>query len=269
MSRSRLLSSKEVVEEEVDTGPEEIVPCVARALRPLVRRILCTNPGVRTGLGTNTYLVGIDEIVVIDPGPENDDQLDSICGGDRIKFIICTSGDPEHSGNVEKLKARTGATVLGLAKSTYGGIDEVLAHKGEIGGAEFRLTIRSTPGPSADHLTLYLTEERMLFAGDLIAEGMSVAVIPPAGDMAAYLDSLAEARKMRLKRIVPAHGTSSNRRSRPSTTTSLTGASAKRRFSTPSPRASPRSLTSQLRSMEIWLMTNSSSWPRAPCMPTS
>ena len=73
-------------------GPRPIVPGVASALSPLVRRIVADNPGPMTGPGTNTYLVGIDEIVVIDPGPDDASHLDAIagCGGDRIRWIACT-----------------------------------------------------------------------------------------------------------------------------------------------------------------------------------
>ena len=49
-----------------------MTPGVASALSPLVRRIIAPNPGVMTGPGTNTYLVGIDEVVVVDPGPDDD-----------------------------------------------------------------------------------------------------------------------------------------------------------------------------------------------------
>src|ERR687898_421866 len=48
--------------------PKPLVYGVASALSPMVRRIVCENPGMMTGPGTNTYLVGIDEIAVIDPG---------------------------------------------------------------------------------------------------------------------------------------------------------------------------------------------------------
>ena len=54
-------------------APKPLVPDVASALSPLVRRIVGDNPGMMTGPGTNTYLVGIDEIVVIDPGPDDAD----------------------------------------------------------------------------------------------------------------------------------------------------------------------------------------------------
>ena len=41
------------MEPEIDEGPEPIVPGVARALSPLVRRILALNPSPLTSYGTN------------------------------------------------------------------------------------------------------------------------------------------------------------------------------------------------------------------------
>ena len=48
----------------------DLTPGVPSALSPLVRRIVAPNPGPFTGPGTNTYLVGIDEVAVIAPGGE-------------------------------------------------------------------------------------------------------------------------------------------------------------------------------------------------------
>ena len=65
----------------------------------MVRRIVAPNPGLMTGPGTNTYLVGIDEIAVIDPGPDEPAHLDAIaaCGGDRIRWIVLTHTHPDHA----------------------------------------------------------------------------------------------------------------------------------------------------------------------------
>src|SRR5690348_8028913 len=73
-------------------GVTDLLPGVPRALSPLVRRIIAPNPGMMTGPGTNTYLVGIDEVAVVDPGPEDEGHLDAIlgCGGDRIRWVLCT-----------------------------------------------------------------------------------------------------------------------------------------------------------------------------------
>ena len=35
---------------------------------PRIRRLVAPNPSVMTGPGTNTYLIGTDDVAVIDPG---------------------------------------------------------------------------------------------------------------------------------------------------------------------------------------------------------
>ena len=50
--------------------PEEIVQ-----ISPLIRRITAGNASVFTGPGTNTYLIGKEEITVLDPGPAMDLSL--------------------------------------------------------------------------------------------------------------------------------------------------------------------------------------------------
>ena len=57
-----------------------MTPEVPSALSPLIRRVVADNPGLMTGPGTNSYLVGIDEVAVIDPGPDVAKHVDSIVG---------------------------------------------------------------------------------------------------------------------------------------------------------------------------------------------
>ena len=63
-----------------------------------------------------------------------------------------------------------------------------------------------TPGHASNHLCYLLEEERLLFSGDHIMQGSTVVIAPPDGDMAAYLDSLARVRELRLRSIAPGHG---------------------------------------------------------------
>ncbi len=193
---------EELEEEEVR---EEIVPGVARALSPMARRILAMNPGPRTGLGTNTYMVGIDEIAVVDPGPMDQTHIDAIigCGGDLIRWILVTNDSAEHAGAVPELAKQTGAIVMAMCDIDC---DEKLKNGDQLVGTEFRLTVKHLPGPSAKNIGLMLEEERMLLSGDLIVDGPSVAIGQPEGDMTAYLESLESLKKLRLKRIAPAHG---------------------------------------------------------------
>jgi glyoxylase-like metal-dependent hydrolase (beta-lactamase superfamily II) len=195
---------------EAPPEPKPIVPGVASALSPLVRRIVAHNPGPMTGPGTNTYLVGIDEIVVIDPGPEDAEHLDAIagCGGDRIRWIVCTHTHPDHWPGVAGLKERTGAEVLAFDARDGLEIDRPLADGEPIEATEFVLRAVHTPGHASNHLCFLLEQERMLFSGDHIMQGSTVVIRPPDGAMGVYLEQLErlKAWRPRLKSIAPGHG---------------------------------------------------------------
>ncbi|MGV3758729.1 MAG: MBL fold metallo-hydrolase [Actinomycetota bacterium] len=197
---------------DADTGEVRppLVPGVASALSPLVRRIVAPNPSVMTGPGTNTYLVGIDEIVVVDPGPADDSHLDAIagCGGDRIRWIVCTHTHEDHSPGAAGLKERTGAEVLAFDARDDLVVDRSLGDGDVIEATEFVLRALHTPGHASNHLCFLLEQERMLFSGDHIMEGSTVVIAPPDGDMKAYLESLDRlgALRPRLRSIAPGHG---------------------------------------------------------------
>ncbi len=190
--------------------PKPIVHGVASALSPLVRRIVAPNPSMMTGPGTNTYLVGIDEIVVIDPGPDIESHLDAIsgCGGDRIRWIVCTHTHEDHSPGVAGLKERTGAEVLAFDARDGLEIDRPMADGDVIEATEFVLRAIHTPGHASNHLCFLLEQERMVFTGDHIMEGSTVVIAPPDGDMTAYLHSLERLTTLRprLRTIAPGHG---------------------------------------------------------------
>jgi glyoxylase-like metal-dependent hydrolase (beta-lactamase superfamily II) len=190
--------------------PKPIVHGVASALSPLVRRIVAPNPGMMTGPGTNTYLIGIDEIVVVDPGPDIESHLDAIagCGGDRLRWIVCTHTHPDHSPGVAGLKERTGAEVLAFDARDGLEIDKPMHDGDVIEATEFVLRAVHTPGHASNHLCFLLEQERMLFSGDHIMEGSTVVIAPPDGDMQQYLASLERLTTIRprLKSIAPGHG---------------------------------------------------------------
>jgi len=186
----------------------DLTPEVPSALSPLVRRVVANNPGLMTGPGTNTYLVGIDEVAVIDPGIEDDGHLDAIvgCGGDRIRWIFCTHTHPDHSPGAAALKKRTGAEVLAFESRDGLEVDTAIEDGYQIEATEFRLSAVHTPGHASNHLCYLLEEERLLFSGDHIMQGSTVVIAPPDGDMAKYLQSLERVRSLRLRSIAPGHG---------------------------------------------------------------
>ncbi len=180
------------------------------SLSPLVRRIVAPNPGVMTGPGTNTYLVGFEEIAVIDPGPDDESHLDAVaaCGAERIRWILVTHTHPDHSPGAAGLRDRLSPSVLVLGFDARDGFDPD-ADIGEghvVDGAEFQLRALHTPGHASNHLCYLLEEERLLFSGDHIMNGSTVVVAPLDGDMAAYLESLQRLRSFSPAAIAPGHG---------------------------------------------------------------
>lgn len=196
----------------VTSQPKPIVYNVASALSPMVRRIVCQNPSWMTGPGTNTYLVGVDEIAVIDPGPDDAAHLDAIagCGGDRIRWILLTHTHEDHAPGAAGLRERTGAELLAFERDLPEGgrVDNTLRDGDVIEATEYHLEVLHTPGHASDHLCFLLSEERTLFTGDHIMQGSTVVVAPPDGDMRVYLGSLERLKQIRppLRAIAPGHG---------------------------------------------------------------
>ena len=95
---------------------EEIVPGKVVQLNAMVRRITAPNPGMMTGPGTNTYVIGADPLALVDPGPESARHLSAMleATGKRLKWILCTHTHLDHSPGAKALKAETGAQVLGF-----------------------------------------------------------------------------------------------------------------------------------------------------------
>jgi len=89
---------------------------------PGVRRVVAPNPGMMTGPGTNTYLVGRGDLALIDPGPDDDAHLAALLeasasGGDRLRWILVTHTHIDHSPLAARLKKATGAQVVAYGPS--------------------------------------------------------------------------------------------------------------------------------------------------------
>jgi glyoxylase-like metal-dependent hydrolase (beta-lactamase superfamily II)/8-oxo-dGTP pyrophosphatase MutT (NUDIX family) len=201
--------------EETGNTSYDIIADSPKRLDSHVTRITAGNPGVMTGPGTNTYLVGEREIAVIDPGPADPAHVQAIIDaaqGRPIRWILCTHTHRDHSPAAQLLKATTGAQVLGRAAPdalnhdasfapdlTLSDGDEV-----DIGGA--KLIAIHTPGHASNHLCFLLDRTGMLFTGDHVMQGSTVVIWPPDGSMRDYLASLRKLLAREIAILAPAHG---------------------------------------------------------------
>jgi glyoxylase-like metal-dependent hydrolase (beta-lactamase superfamily II)/8-oxo-dGTP pyrophosphatase MutT (NUDIX family) len=199
-----------------ETGETSIalVPGVAKRLDEYVTRIIAPNPGMMTGPGTNAYLVGREDLAVIDPGPDIESHRQALlaAGAGRIRWILCTHTHVDHSPGAAALARATGAQVLGRPAPAGGSQDRtfapdrVLAHgdRVELGGATLRAI--HTPGHASNHLCYLLEETRMLFTGDHVMQGSTVVINPPDGNMLTYLQSLESVIALDAAILAPGHG---------------------------------------------------------------
>jgi glyoxylase-like metal-dependent hydrolase (beta-lactamase superfamily II) len=193
---------------------ENIVPGVAVTVAPGVVRLTAPNPGVMTGPGTNSYIVGTSELALIDPGPAIESHIAALRAavGNRLKWIVCTHTHLDHSPAAAALKASTGAPIVGRAAEQDGRQDndftpDLVPGEGDlirIDGATLRAV--HTPGHVANHVCYLLEAQKLLFTGDHVMQGSTVVISPPGGDMQAYLASLEKLLALDLAAFAPGHG---------------------------------------------------------------
>ncbi len=167
-------------------------------------RVLAPNPGPFTLEGTNTWIVGRDPAIVIDPGPEDEGHLQVVAReAGSVGAILVSHGHPDHAPGAPRLSEITGAGVR--AFHAEGGAER-LSDMQMIAVGEANLRVLHTPGHTADHVTFLAEGTGAMFTGDAVL-GRGTAVVDPAeGDLAQYLQSLRRMREARPRVIYPGHG---------------------------------------------------------------
>jgi glyoxylase-like metal-dependent hydrolase (beta-lactamase superfamily II) len=190
-------------------------------LEPGIARVLAHNPSAFTYYGTQTYLVGTGELAVIDPGPDLPEHLDALVeaiGGRRVAAIMCTHTHRDHSPAARPLAERTGAPIVGcapLALETVGPradasfdgdyLPDRTLEDGETIEVDGKpIGAVATPGHTSNHLCF--AYDGALFSGDHVMGWSTTVVVPPDGDMAAYMQSLDKLRSRDDRVYYPAHG---------------------------------------------------------------
>jgi glyoxylase-like metal-dependent hydrolase (beta-lactamase superfamily II) len=195
--------------------PVEVAPGVVRLTAP--------NPGLMTGPGTNTYLVGSGELAVVDPGPADETHTAAITAAaaplGAIRTILVTHTHLDHAPGAAALAAATGARVVGFGPDEGFAPDDCAGEGWTLSvpfapsgrqAADGALTVRAlhTPGHASTHLCWLLEEHALLCTGDHVMHGSTVVIRPPDGDLHQYLDSLARLREADplIATLAPGHG---------------------------------------------------------------
>ena len=187
---------------------------IVQQLSSRVRRLVAPNPGPMTGAGTNTYLIGTDDVAVLDPGPAIPEHIERIveAGAGKITRLVCTHTHPDHSPAAAVIASRLGVPMIGAltADDQYQDRsfvpDEQLTDGSLIAGGDWQLRAIATPGHVDNHFCFLLEEEGMVFAGDHIMNGSTVVIVPPGGNMKAYIASLERLLDFPVSAIAPGHG---------------------------------------------------------------
>ena len=181
-----------------------------RELAPGVVRFVANNPSVFTFKGTNTYIIGTDDLAIIDPGPEDDVHFQAIIdfvGGRTVSHIVITHTHRDHIDGLPRMAEATKAKVCGFGRdaSNQGALinpesteyidasftpDIILKDGDTVKGSNWTLEALFTPGHAPDHLCLALPEQKVLFSGDHVMGWNTTVVAPPEGSMSAYMASL-------------------------------------------------------------------------------
>ena len=179
-----------------------------------IRRLVAPNPSMMTGPGTNTYLFGVEEIAVLDPGPIISRHLEAIqrIAGAPIRWVVVTHTHPDHSPAASVLAQETGAELIGIPAPVGAHQDEsfqpdrVLADGDPLISNEFTIRAVHTPGHASNHVCFHHEATNWVFTGDHVIDGSTVVINPPDGNMKQYIESLRRLRSMGCAALAPGHG---------------------------------------------------------------
>jgi len=215
-----------------DTGVGPVpVPGEPVVLAPGLVRLTAPNPGLMTGPGTNTYLIGSGELALVDPGPADETHLAAMLAAvearGTLRTILVTHTHLDHAPGAAALAQATGAQVVGFGPAENfapdlcvgggwtlrlpggaAGDEGAGLGSGEEQGGDLTLEAVHTPGHASDHLCWLIQESRTLLTGDHLMHGSTVVIRPPDGDLGTYLASLALVRDFDppIARLAPGHG---------------------------------------------------------------
>ncbi len=177
------------------------------------RCVLAPNPGMMTLDGTNTWVLqepGASASVVVDPGPIEDGHLDRLTAelGD-VGLVLLTHHHFDHAEVAAEFARRKGCAVRALEPALCVDADPLV--DGETITVDgLMLRVLTTPGHTADSISLVLPDDGALLTGDMVLGCGTTVVAHPDGQLGPYFDSISRMRELVLagdvRTLWPAHG---------------------------------------------------------------
>jgi glyoxylase-like metal-dependent hydrolase (beta-lactamase superfamily II) len=173
--------------------------------------LLAPNPSAMTLDGTNTWVVGGgEEVVIVDPGPNDESHLLRVrdhLAGRRVREILLSHGHFDHSGGARRFADLVKAPVRALDPSHR--LGEEGLDDGDVvvvDGLEIR--VYGTPGHSFDSLCFWLPADRAMLTGDtVLGRGTTIVAQDGLGDYLRSLDRLrAAVEDLEAQALLPGHG---------------------------------------------------------------
>ena len=195
-------------------------------------RLTAPNPSPMTSTGTNTYILGRKELLIIDPGPNSEAHLRNIMkvipNNTKVTHILITHSHLDHSGLAPKLSKILNAPTLAFGTALDGlsndmksickmgltseklGIDtefvpdHFLEDKEKISSLEWEVVAHHTPGHLSNHICYQYLDK--LFTGDHIMEWSTSVISPPEGDVSQFINSCEKIYNLHCEKFYPGHG---------------------------------------------------------------
>ena len=195
-------------------------------------RLTAPNPSPMTSTGTNTYILGKKELLIIDPGPNSEAHLRNIMEVipkyTKVTHILITHSHLDHSGLAPKLSKILNAPTLAFGTALDGlsndmksickmgltsekfGIDtefvpdHFLKDEEKISSREWEVVAHHTPGHLSNHICYQYLDK--LFTGDHIMEWSTSVISPPEGDVSQFINSCEKIYNLHCEKFYPGHG---------------------------------------------------------------
>jgi len=183
---------------------------------PGVRMLAVRTPTLPPATHTNTFVIGDEERVLIEPAtPYADEQAlmdrwvrEARDDGARVVAVLATHHHADHVGGAS-MAARWGLPLWAHAETASRirtPVERILRDEEVLNLGSRRLRCVHTPGHAPGHLCFLDETSGVMVAGDMVAGVGTILVDPSEGDMGDYLASLEKMRALAPRWLLPAHG---------------------------------------------------------------